>query len=256
MFALTDSEISARCPQVFQTDHVRSGRYGQYTTYNVIDALRTEGFEVTNAFAQGSRKQQNNPFGRHCVRLTHHDFLDTLKPEDERPEIVVINSNDGTSSFRVIAGVFRLVCSNGLVVSTEEFGNARIRHFRNNDFNAVIDASLQVAEQAKEAFDTIEKMKSINLSESQQKEFAEFAAKIRFKYNKNAKINNAYNLLIPRRVEDTLKPTVWNTYNVLQENCIKGGQIIGTRPLRPLNNISHNVEVNEGLWKRATELAS
>lgn len=253
MFALTNEEIAARCPQVFQTNYsqARTNKYGQFTTEKVIDALRSEGFEVTNAFSQAKK---NTQFSKHCVRLSHRDFLDTLHPSEERPEIVIVNSHDGSSSFRIMAGIFRLVCSNGLIVADDKTSDERIYHWKGNDFSTVINTAIMVAEQAKQSYEVIDQMKSQNLSEKQQKEFAQKAAHIRLAYNKNAQVQFADNLLIPRRHEDNFTPSVWNTYNVVQENCIKGGQTVGSRILRPLTNINQNLEVNRKLWQEAVAL--
>lgn len=253
MFALTNSEIAARCPQVFQTNYskARTKKYGQYTTAQVIDALRTEGYEVTNAFSQARTPGQ---FSKHCVRLSHRDFLDTLTPDETRPEIVIVNSHDGSSSFRIMAGIFRLVCSNGLIIADDKTADNRICHWKGNSFESVIDTALLVAEQAKESYELIDQMKSVNLSDKQQKEYAIKAAQIRLAYNKKSQVNFAENLLIPHRHEDNITPSIWNTYNVVQENCIKGGQLVGSRVLRPLTNISQNVEVNRKLWQEATAL--
>ena len=120
MFALTNQEIAARCPQVFETSYSsrRTQKYGQLTTASVIDALRTEGYEVTSAFAQSAKAGKRPTIHhKHCVRLSHRDFLDTLSPDETRPEIVIVNSHDGSSSFRIMAGIFRLVCENGLIIA-------------------------------------------------------------------------------------------------------------------------------------------
>lgn len=253
MFALTNQEIAARCPQVFQKDYSssRTQKYNQFTTAEVIDTLRTEGYEVTNVLTQAKK---NTQFSKHCVRLSHRDFLDTLKPNDERPEIVIVNSHDGSSSFRIMAGIFRLVCSNGLIVADDKTADSRIIHRWDNEIESVKTLAIAVAEQAKESYELINQMKTQNLTESQQKAYAERAANIRLGYNKNAKIQYSENLLIPRRHEDNLTPSIWNTYNVVQENCIKGGQIVGTRNLRELKNINQNIDVNRKLWSEAVSL--
>ena len=259
MFALTNQEIAARCPQVFETSYSsrRTQKYGQLTTATVIDALRTEGYEVTNAFAQSVKAGKKATIhNKHCVRLSHRDFLDTLTPDETRPEIVIVNSHDGSSSFRIMAGIFRLVCSNGLIVADDMTANQRVCHWKGNSLDDVITASLMVAEQAKDSYELIEQMKATNLSEKQQKEYAQKAAEIRMGFNKNAKVNSAENLLIPHRHEDNLTPSVWNTYNVVQENCIKGGQLVGSRILRPLTNLSQNVTVNKALWSEAVALVA
>ena len=257
MFALTNSEIAARCPQVFETSYssLRTKRYGQLTTSAVIDALRTEGYEVTNAFAQSVREGMRPTIhNKHCVRLSHRDFLDTLTPDETRPEIVIVNSHDGSSSFRIMAGIFRLVCSNGLIVADDMTANQRVCHWKGNSLEDVITASLAVAEQAKQSYELIDQMKTQNLTPQQQKDYATKAAKIRLAYNKNSQVNFAENLLTTHRHEDTLSSSIWNTYNVVQENCIKGGQLVGSRILRPLTNISQNVEVNRKLWQEAVAL--
>ena len=253
MFALTNQEIASRCPQVFQTDYssARTQKYNQFTTSDVIDTLRTEGFEVTSVFSQAKRDTQ---YSKHCVRLSHRDFLDTLKPSEERPEIVIVNSHDGSSSFRIMAGIFRLVCSNGLIVADEKTADNRIIHRWDNEIETVKELALVVAEQAKDSYEFINQMKTQNLTEAQQKSYAERAAKIRLGFNKNAKIQYSENLLIPHRNEDRFAPTIWNTYNVVQENCIKGGQVVGTHPLRELKNIRQNIDVNRKLWQEAVAL--
>jgi hypothetical protein len=212
-----------------------------------------EGYEVTNAFAQ-CKPNKITPFSKHVVRLSHRDFLDTLNPADERPEIVIVNSHDGSSSFRIMAGIFRLICSNGLIVADDKTADERVCHWKSHTLDDVITCSLNVAERAKQSYEIIEQMKATNLTEKQQKEYAEKAANIRLAYNKNSKVNYAENLLIPHRHADNLTPSVWNTYNVVQENCIKGGQLVGSRILRPLTNIGQNVEVNRKLWNEATKL--
>jgi hypothetical protein len=155
-----------------------------------------------------------------------------------------------------MAGIFRLVCSNGLIVASEMTANQRVCHWKGNSLEDVITASLMVAEQAKESYDLIEQMKSVNLTDKQQKDYAQKAAEIRMGFNKNAKIKHSENLLIPHRHEDNLTPSVWNTYNVVQENCIKGGQQVGSYILRPLTNITQNVIVNKELWKEAVSLVA
>lgn len=257
MFALTNDEIASRCPAIFADTYseARTNKYTHFNTINVIDALRGEGFEVTNAFAQKSRSTDANggiSHVRHCVRMSHVDYLNTLKPNDIRPEIVLVNSHNGSTSFRVMAGVFRIVCSNGLITMSDEIGESRIRHM-GHTLDEVVESTLRFAALAsKENFETIEAMKTKNLSDSQQRKFAREAAMIRF-WGDEKKIENYENLLNSRRHDDNLEPTVWNIFNVLQENCIKGGQFVGGRQMREIKGIDNQIRVNRELWKSATD---
>ena len=251
MFALTNEEIASRCPAIFAKDYSanRTDRYAQYHTIDVIDALRGEGFEVTNAFAQKPRNTQN-PHVRHCVRLSHVDYLNETKPEGERPEIVIVNSHNGSTSFRLMAGIFRIVCSNGLISMSENLGEEKFKHM-GHSLEEVVESTITFAARAAETnMEIIRAMRTVNMSEKQQKEMAKKAAIIRLG-NVASKIENYENLLNTRRHEDNLEPTVWNTFNVLQENCIKGGQIVGGRQMRELTGIANLVRVNRELWNLA-----
>lgn len=251
MFALTNEEIASRCPAIFAKDYSanRTDRYAQYHTIDVIDALRGEGFEVTNAFAQKTRNTQN-PHVRHCVRLSHVDYLNETKPEGERPEIVIVNSHNGTTSFRLMAGIFRIVCSNGLISMSENLGEEKFKHM-GHSLEEVVESTITFAARAAETnMEIIRAMRTVNMSEKQQKEMAKKAAIIRLG-NVASKIENYENLLNTRRHEDNLEPTVWNTFNVLQENCIKGGQVVGGRQMRELTGIANLVRVNRELWNLA-----
>ncbi len=251
MFALTNAEIARRCPAIFAEDYSarRTDKYSQYQTIDIIEALRGEGFEVTNAFAQKCRK--GNPHGRHCVRLSHVDHLNETKPSEQRPEIVLVNSHDGTTSFRLMAGIFRMVCSNGLITMDESIGEEKFKHM-GHTLDEVVRSTTDFAIRAAETnMELIKAMRMANLTQKQQEQMAKEAAIIRLG-NVPSKIENFQNLLNTRRHEDNVEPSVWNTFNVLQENCIKGGQIVGGRLMRELKGIPNLVRVNKDLWQLAT----
>ncbi len=42
--------------------------------------------------------------------------------DDAQPQILLTNSHDGKAAFNFRVGIFRLVCSNGLVISDADFG--------------------------------------------------------------------------------------------------------------------------------------
>ena len=47
------------------------------------------------------------------------------------PEIIIKNSYDGSLQVHILAGAFRLVCSNGLIIGIT-LGKKNYRHFQNN----------------------------------------------------------------------------------------------------------------------------
>lgn len=255
MFALTNEEIQRRCPSIFADGYHqdRTEKYEKYSTIELVDALRGEGFEVTDCFAQKSRV--SGIHARHCLRLSHVDYLNETKPGEYRPEVVMVNSHDGSTTLRIMAGIFRLVCSNGCISMSSHFASEKIKHF-GHTMEEAIAATIRVGLHSSTTLvDSINRMKTANLTEKQQKEMAKAAARIRFATEDDSKLENTEYLLNTRRHEDNVEPTVWNTFNVLQENCIKGGQAVSVtgRIMKPVTNVKNNILINQRLWNLAEE---
>jgi hypothetical protein len=60
---------------------------------------------------------------KHMMRLRHASQINGA----EANEIVLLNSHDGTSSYQMLAGMFRFVCSNGLVCG-DTVADVRVPH--------------------------------------------------------------------------------------------------------------------------------
>lgn len=250
--ALSDAYLLKNVPSIFASDHSiqRDERlYKVFKTADVIEALRGEGYFPVHARSNGSRKDSYNDADtrKHIVRFTHADYLDrTFNKDDERPEIILTNSHDGSSSFNIMAGLFRKVCANGLMVMQQGIENERVRHI-GHTFNEVIAASLRVANSLEAVMDTVNIMKGINLTEKQRKDLAAEIAHMRF----GERAKTPENLLTLRRYEDNWQPSLYNTFNVIQENMIKGGQTVTDRVMRPITNIDTDVNLNRNMWSIA-----
>ena len=175
----------------------------------------------------------------------------------EVPEIIIINSHDGTKAFRLGIGFFRFVCCNGIIAGDFLADTGRVVHKGNVQDN-VLEYISAYSKNVSEKLRTITEMKTIVLSNSELEEFALKAVDII-----NPLIKDPQGLFHISRLEDH-KSSLWNTFNVVQENAMKGNfQITSTmngdirksykdtRKARPINNISRNVEVNTGLWNLA-----
>ena len=84
---------------------------------DIIELMREEGFLVTQTNTLKPRKRDPRVV-RHFVRMRHEQHMREIN--GSVPEIMVINANDGSSSLRMEAGLFRFVCSNGLIVKSQE----------------------------------------------------------------------------------------------------------------------------------------
>ena len=83
------------------------------------------------------------------------------------------NSHDGSSSYQMMAGMFRFVCANGMVCG-DTLQDIRVRH--NGDaVNTIIDGAYTVLESFETVSEQLEEMKSLTLNEGEQKAFARAA---------------------------------------------------------------------------------
>lgn len=227
------------------TDKV-SGQYVFIPTQRVITDLDTFGWRPR--IMSGSDK---NPAAKHMIRFARTGFSGR---EDVQPEIVLLNSHDGLSSFRLKAGIFRFVCSNGLIVATSVFDDIRIKH---------IHYSLPEVSKAVETFaggiegimESVDTMKRTILSDGICRSFAEDAVRARWEIQPAWPVDIS-RLLRARRQEDR-DSSVWSVMNILQEKLLKGDvyTVRGTK-LRGLSQVDSVVGLNQELYALGMKYAT
>ena len=283
--ALNDDEIKLLCPVAFKDKMTKaevnklglSDHYSFVPTMNVINDLRELGYEVTDAKQVKARKKSTNGYQKHMITLEHPKYkLDQVneveisdgetetqvKKPTEYPQILLTNSHDGGNAFTLSAGIFRLVCCNGLVIKTEDYGSARLVH-KGYSFEAVQKLVKEFEETVAEVLTKITEMKKVQLTKEQQIEFAKKAALLRFtakSYNEDniSDVVDIDDLLNVERKEDAGNG-LYEVFNRVQESLINGKYTyLGTkdkpRKARPIKNFKQNIEVNSKLSKLAFEL--
>ena len=233
-----------------------SSKYQFLPTTEVLEVLQDEGWEVWNAVQVRSRK--SSPLHcKHMIRLRHQDLdAESLGYNDSFPELLVINAHNGLSSYNLRAGIFRMVCSNGMVVADTEFDSVRIRH-QNFDYNQVMDYSRNLVRNAEKISSTVTEWQGIELSEEKQLSFALDASKLRWKDGVDEDTAR-YEVLRARRHHDR-GDSLWLTYQRTQENLMRGGYMPSMNSRRrsgEVRNIDANVNINTGLWDLATAYAA
>jgi hypothetical protein len=244
-----------------------SKHYQFMTTAEIIDGLSGMGWGVYSAMQQKSKK--NPETTKHMLRFRHKEF-GSLGIKGNVPEILLVNSHDRTTSLSFHVGIFRIICSNGLVVADETFNKFRIRHM-GTTFNEVRGLITNITENLPTVFNAINRFEGVILSETEQTEFAMNAFAIRFPEYFNERTNKLDVKKINKsvRIDDILKAVrpedngadLWRVYNRVQEHLIKGGfqhQGEGNKPraARPISNIRLNVLINKELWSLTEEYAS
>jgi hypothetical protein len=109
--------------------------------------------------------QDKRDFTKHMLRLRRHDQINGK----EVPEIILLNSHDGSSSYKMIPGMFRQVCSNGLV-AWKDFGEIRVPH-KGDIVGQVIEGAYTVLKTFDAVDENIDLMKSIQLTLPEQRLF-------------------------------------------------------------------------------------
>jgi hypothetical protein len=258
---LTDEQIQHIAPSVFATEphESRKESYAYIPTSRVLQGLRNEGFLPFAVGQSRSRIPGKGEFTKHLLRFRKAEHTN-LVPGQEVPEIIVVNSHDGTSSYQIAGGIFRVVCSNGLIVG-DDIANVRVRH-SGRILDNVIEGSYQVIQDVDRAIPIIEAWKSQALAADQQLAYAEAALDLRWDRddagNSTAPIS-ASKLLGVRRYDDRGND-VWRTFNTVQENLIRGGlRGIGSTgrrtSTRAVASVTENVKLNKALWTLTSKLA-
>ncbi|HWH81301.1 MAG TPA: DUF932 domain-containing protein [Burkholderiaceae bacterium] len=255
---LAEDQMHQAAPSIFaQGKHAsRSERYTYIPTIDVLRGLRKEGFEPFMVAQSKSRIEGKADFTKHMIRMRHAAQV-SAKPEAN--EIILINSHDGASSYQMLAGVFRFVCCNGLVVGTVS-NDIRIPH-KGNVQDDVIEGAFRVLEDFEAVDASIDGMKSLSLKEEEARAFASAALALRYGERSEGQPPapiTAEQLAEPRRPEDGGR-TLWSTFQRVQENALRGGQSgrsnQGRRmQTRSVGSIDRSVNLNRALWVLAEEM--
>lgn len=257
--AVIHNQLHRSAPSIFaaQPYEALSDKYRFIPTINVVDALIAQGFTPFSAAENRVRKPGKKGYSRHLIRLRHSDTLGQVG--DFVPEILLANSHDGSSSFQISAGVYRMVCSNGMVVGNDLLSES-IRH--SGKAGDIIDGVFRIVDDFPKVIDTVQSWQGIELDRDRQIEFARQAAKLRWDTDREDHRDpvEPTRLLSPRRTADVGKD-LWRTFNVVQEHMIKGGvPALGSSGRRArsraVGSVSEDLRINKGLWALAEEFAA
>ncbi|WP_334644470.1 DUF932 domain-containing protein [Klebsiella aerogenes] len=249
---LTHEELMSHVPSVFGSDkhESRSDRYTYIPTITIFESLQREGFEPFFACQTKVRDQSKREHTKHMLRLRRAGQL----TGHQVPEIILLNSHDGSSSYQMLPGLFRGVCTNGLVCG-QSFGEVRVPH-KGNVVEKVIEGAYEVLG----VFDRVEEkrdaMQLLALPEPARHALANAALKYRF--GEDHQPVTVSQLLTPRRRED-YSDDLWTVYQRVQENLMKGGLSGRTAQgkssrTRAITGIDGDVKLNRALWVMAENM--
>jgi hypothetical protein len=262
--ALTEDQLRAMVPSVFATTahESRSERFAPIPTIEVIRRLAAEGFSVVGARQARAKSDDRREYCKHLLRIRQLDRQ--VSVGDTIFVMLLKNANDGSSIYDLFAGLFRVACLNGMVVDEKTIASIKVRH-TGDVVSKVIEGTFEVMKQGEAALEYPQAWSRIQLQNTEALAFAEQAHFLRFA-DSNGVVSTPVKpeqLLARRRPSDT-KSDLWTTFNVVQENAVRGGvtgvgrnavnQVI-RRTTRPINGIDQDVKLNRALWQLGEKMA-
>ena len=245
---MTIQDIKSIAPAIFSTsaDPKMSNKYSFVPTIELMENFTNEGWELSSV-----RQNGKGIYGVHEIRFRNGELPavgDTLV------EAIVRNSHNGTTALTVGAGLFRVACSNGLVVPTSTAEQFTVRHM-GFDSDEVKRLTESFAKKLPIIQNSVDKMMGKMLTEGEKIDFAKNASIIKWGMGSIPATLNMEELITPIRKEDE-GDDLWKVFNVVQEKFIKGGVEYKSNKgrktsLKGLKNIMATNQMNTKLWTLA-----
>ena len=245
--------------------HDRSDRYKFISSSDIVGVLEDYGWHPAKVHQTRTRVEDKQGYQKHTIRFRQLNGESLILRETIFPEIVLVNSHDGLSAIKFIAGLWRQICSNGLVTSENTLTysyrhKGSIESFIGETLRDMVTKLPTMAQKIK-TFD------AIDLTPDEKGIYAAAAASVKYdaeELEAKHKSINPISLLLPTRKEDAGN-SLWKTFNVVQEKLTKGGKFLTRENKRGhvvrgkakgITNISEDLRVNRALWALTEQMAT
>ncbi len=284
--ALSNERIMQLAPAVFAHSKAErlTDRYVSLHTSDLIPVMRDYGYVPMQAAQRKSRKSkisnnsveisesfQKSPenHNAHLISFARADSIET----ELRPEIILYNSHDGSSSVQLYAGCYRFICSNGIVAG-EGFSN-RMYHSKTG-LSGFEEMLRNTVENLPLMMERINALKSVQLDQEQQLQLAIKGVQTRWTLlDKNAvpmeERSGTYatdftlrSALQAQRMGD-MTDDAFTVFNRIQETVMRGRTSVESytkaqpygnlRKARPVAAVKESIRINSELWDACDEVA-
>ncbi len=255
---LSIDAIREAAPSVFNIHkhESRSDRYNVAPTVEVLEQFMADDFKVVLAGQQRCRTHDKTLFTRHVLRLRKNGIHSI---NDCFPEVILTNSHDGSSSYRLFFGLFRSICSTQLTVGDATVAGQKVTHSAKDTAVKVVEGANDVLARTPELQAAMAAWKGKALTAKEQELFAKQALALH--YGKTVPPITEHEVLAAQYHQDK-GDDVWSTYLRIQKNLTLGGLVYqrtggkhkqGTT--RGIRGIHRNLQFNRGLWDLAQATA-
>ena len=266
---MSKEDLRNECPLAFAsapTNPNVSGKYLFVNTETIVDDLDKLGWKPVQAAQRKSRGDGGTIFSKHMVAFQNPDIkIKGDNGDDAWPRIIMTNSHDGMQAFKFSVGIFRMVCSNGLVVADEQFSDFKIKH-KGYTFEELRGVVNQAVNDLPNRVQVLNDMKNRTLTQDEKNKLALDAMLIRANIKPGSEKAKEFNydaetivdILDPKREEDKGND-LWRVFNVVQEKITQGdfhAALTGAkvRKVRKIKSFEKDLKVNKELFKLATNL--
>lgn len=245
---ITLETLRTQTPAVFATSASpkMSDKYTFVPTIEILENFDREGWKVYSAKQLGQSQ-----YSSHEIRLRNGELPQV---GDSLVEAVIRNSHNGMSTFSVSAGLYRLVCSNGLTVPTSVADAITVKHMR-VDMGAVRMITDEFADRLPMIQRSVGRMESTSLNDEKTMDMLSKASLIRWEKGSVPSSLNLNDLVRPER-EGDVGNSVWKIFNVIQEKFVRGGTQYRSKKnrlvtMKEIKNFQNINKINTNLWELA-----
>jgi hypothetical protein len=236
-------------------------KYTHIPTEKVIDDMELLGWKPVDAKQVKARTKSTKGFQKHMIVFRNNDVVINGEDGDTVfPQILMTNSHDGKNCFQFTAGLFRMICENGLVIADTEFEDIKMRHmgYTFEDLQGLIK---DMVEKLPLTVDSMNKMKAVELEEEQMFNLAKDLLNIRVDGTENTYPNEAIGEVLNIQRKKDEGNGLWEVFNRIQENIIEGNFEYITkggkkRQARVIKNFKQDMDVNKKMFSKALELVA
>ena len=256
-------ELKEIAPSIFTTKGAEntSDKYTHIPTDRVIKDMELLGWGVVDAKEVKARTQDTKGFQKHLVVFRNPDVVINGEDGDTvYPQVLLTNSHDGKNAFTFTAGLYRMICENGLVVADTKFEDFKVRHM-GYDFETLQDTIKDIVGSLDLTVESMNKMKSTELNEKQMFELAKSFLDMRVEGSLASYTEEAIeDVLEPQRKQDKGNG-LWEVFNRVQENIIEGNfqYHVGKgapRQARVIKNFKQDQILNKKMFSKALEFVA
>lgn len=269
-YDLTDAAVRAemedKAPSIFSKKPSRkmTDKYNFISTIELAEALQGNGLVCVDYGQQYSRSRDPK-FQEHLMRFRMPELQKIdWNVGDSVPEMVIVNSHNGHQALRCYAGIFRFICSNGLIISDEQFGYHRQKHIHIKDAQQYAQKHIfETAEKVNVIGRRINAMQHSLLSPHWQNTLANRMIAVR----KAPKWLEPHMVLKSIRdedepVDDMGNRSLWQSFNIIQEHLIakadeivmeKSDDIPRTNRMRKITGQIPDFRLNGKFWNELEE---